>query len=278
MKLKDSPVHHTRIMLHKAVASLLFLIVFSVAVLAQKPPSEKDLAAADDHFNKANAHFEKKDFAAALASYQAALKILPDEPALLYNGGFAALLVNDNQTAVELWTRMKKFEPDDWALRAKLVQAFQRLNRIADRDREREEIFALRKSGRNKELTEQVEYCRDRFEAGGRSVLAFELFEFKGPRAIRYVFSVMDTKGEEDYRISLGSYDLTNNIWRETTKPKPKDGLRLFHLDGYFRGGGHATYGMMPGEPSYEETKKMVTDILEKRAKPISATVPSSKP
>ena len=65
---------------------------------------------------------------------------------------------------------------------------------------------------------------------------------------------------------------MTNAIWQETTKPKPKKGVRLFHLDGYFPNG-HATYGMFPGEPTYEETRKLVVDILEKSKKPISATI-----
>src|SRR5690606_22361089 len=143
------------------------------------------------------------------------------------------------------------------------------LGKVNERNTERDELFALKKKGSVPDLNEQTEYCRDRFSIGGREVMAFELFEFKGPRGIRYIFRILDEAGErEDYRISLGSYDMTNAIWQETAKPKPENGVRLFHLDGYFRNGGHATYGMFPGEPTYEATKKMVIDILEKRAKP----------
>jgi tetratricopeptide (TPR) repeat protein len=264
----------------RLIVSLL-LLVAPLSAFAQQPGqlSEQDEAKVTELFQKANAELEAKKYSSALANYQAALKIVPDEPALLYNGGFAALLNKDAAVAAALFTRLKKVEPDDWLGRAKLIQAHQILGNDAERDKERDELFALRRKGAIKELNEQIEYCRDRFEAGGKPVLAFELFEFKGPRGMRYVFSIMDgDRGEEEFRISLGSYDMTNSIWRDTTKPKPKDGLRLFHLDGYFPNGGHATYGMFPGEPTYEATKAMVVEILEKKRGPVSATVPAAKP
>jgi len=62
--------------------------------------------------------------------------------------------------------------------------------------------------------------------------------------------------------------DTTNSIWRETTKPTPKDGERLFHLDGYFKGGGHATYGMFAPEPTYDDVRARVIKILEEKSKP----------
>ena len=261
---------------------LIATVIFSISLNAfqgfgQSPgkPDGKSTENAEELFAKANGQLEGKEYGLAQASYEALLKILPDEPAVLYNGGFAAFLNDDIATALRLWSKLKTIDPSDWQVRAKLIQTYQRLERIPDRDRERKELIELWKTGKISELKEQVEFCRDRFSAGGRSILAFELFEFKGPRGMRYVFSVLnDADGSEEYRISLGSYDMTNSIWRETTKPKPKQGERLFHLDGYFKNGGHATYGMFPGEPTYDATKKMVIDILEKKSKPISATIP----
>jgi hypothetical protein len=99
--------------------------------------------------------------------------------------------------------------------------------------------------------------------------MAFEHFELKGERALRYVFSILDATGQaEDWRISLGSYNFTNNVWRETTKPTPKEGERLFHLDGYFKGGSHATFGMFAPEPTYDEVRARVIKILEEKSKP----------
>jgi len=102
--------------------------------------------------------------------------------------------------------------------------------------------------------------------------MAFEHFELKGDRAVRYVFSIIDeSKQEEKYRLSLGSYDTTNAIWHETTKPRPKDSDRLFHLDGYYDWG-HATYGMYFPEPSYDDVRTAVIEILEKKKNPLSTS------
>jgi len=108
--------------------------------------------------------------------------------------------------------------------------------------------------------------------------MAFEHFELKGDRGLRYVFSILDRTGNaEEFRISLGSYELTNSVWREKTIPKPKYGQRLFHLDGYFANG-HAPYGMFSTEPSYDETRRIVVEILEGKLKASSSTTINPKP
>ena len=56
---------------------------------------------------------------------------------------------------------------------------------------------------------------------------------------------------------------MTNAAWRETQKPKPKAGERLFQLDGYFPSGTHKTYGMHYPEPNYDAVKEMVTKIVQ---------------
>lgn len=66
------------------------------------------------------------------------------------------------------------------------------------------------------------------------------------------------------------------DLWRATRKPKPKEGERLFHLDGYFKNGGHATYGMYFPEPTYDETRAFVVKILEGKDKPVSSSMPAA--
>lgn len=159
----------------------LFVCLLAICALGQVqvPRSESDEARVNELFKKANSELESKEYGAALKNYLAALEISPGEPALLYNGGFAALLNKDAETASKLLVRLKKLDPDDWQGRVKLIQAYQILGNLAERNKEREELFALHKNGKNKELKEQVQYCRDRFDAAGKTVLAFELFEFK---------------------------------------------------------------------------------------------------
>ena len=256
--------------------ALVLLLAAAPARAAQDPAAE---AAAEKAFKEGNALMDGRKYAEALARYQEGLRHLPDNSTLLYNASTAALLAGDFNAAAPYLKRLVTKDVDDWQSRAKLIQVYQALGDLKARDAERAVLFDLRKrgGGENKErpelsLARQVEYCRERLEVAGKKVLAFEHFELKGPRALRYVFSVLDeTEEKEAYRISLGSYDTTNNIWAELNEEKAKKGGRLFHLDGYFPGG-HATYAMYHPEPTYDEVRAAVVKILEGEKKPASST------
>lgn len=253
---------------------LVALLAMTPSVVAQdkNAPSSARL---EKLFWEANTLMEEQKFAAALPLYKEALEIAPEEASLLFNGGLAAYQIKDFATAADLWSRLKKVDPADWRARAKLIQAYQALGKLAERDAERAELFAMWKSGKDPELAKEFEYCREQFQVDKIKVMAFEHFELKGDRALRYVFSILNEKEDgEDYRISLGSYDLTNAIWHQSTKPTPKPEERLFHLDGYFKGG-HATYGMYPKEPSYDQVRDQVIKILEGRTKAASSSTAS---
>lgn len=257
------------------LSSLLLIASVGTGVFAQNPNqanSPQSVDKAEKIFKAGNEQMEQRKFTEALALYKEALLILPDEPALLFNGGQAAYNSKDYAQAAELWKRLKAVDPADWHVRAKLIQAYQALIKLSERDAERVALFELWKSGKNAELKQQFEYCRDQFEVNGKKVMAFEHFELTGDRALRYVFSILNEAGDgEEFRISLGSYERTNAIWRETTEPKPKAGERLFHLDGYYRNG-HATFGMYSSEPSYDEVRRKVIQILEGKSKAFSSS------
>jgi tetratricopeptide (TPR) repeat protein len=255
------------------ILGLIFVAVVAVNAFGQNPSATQQ-AQAETAFEIGNSHMEKRKFAEALASYKQALAILPNEPTMLFNAGLAAYWTKDYSLALELWTRLKNLDPSDWHVRAKLVQTYQVLGRLPEREAQRKELFEMWQSGKPAEFKEQVQYCRDQFEVKGQKVMAFELFELKGERALRYVFSILNaTEDGEEFRISLGSYSFTNAVWRETRKPKPREDERLFHLDGYFNNGGlHATYGMFFPEPSYDDVRAKVIQILEGRAKPVSGS------
>jgi tetratricopeptide (TPR) repeat protein len=215
---------------------------------------------------------DQKKYADALEAFKEALSIIPDEPSILYNVGLAAYHARNYEMAVRNWKALKAIDPSDGMLRSKLTQAYQAMGALKERDMERAELMDLWRSGKDQEFAKQPNYCRDQFEAEGKRVMAFEHFELKGDRALRYVFVILNKTGDsEEFRISLGSYDATNAVWRETTKPAPKPDERLFHLDGYFSNG-HATYGMFFPEPSYDETKLRVLRILEGKGVPISSS------
>lgn len=226
----------------------------------------------------ANRLLETGKYCEALKIYRANLAANPNSEDLLYNGGLAALQCGDFAAALEFLRPLEALAPDDWQVRAKLVQTYQGLGKLPERDKERAELLALRKRGDNQSLMKQAQYCRERFESGGEHVMAFELFEFTGERAVRYVFQVLNDAGDQaKYRISLGSYEVTNRVWHNRTTPAPPAEARLFHLDGYWENS-HATYAMFPGEPSYDDVRALVVKILNKELKPVSGTMISPRP
>ena len=254
----------------RIVLLILTLVACSFGQMGLTPDEQKKVETA---FKTANELLQKDKPREALKYYNDALAILPKDPAILYNAGMASYLAEEYDAAAELWKRLKVIEPDDWQTRAKLIQAYHALKRDAEITTERDELFDLRKSGKSADLAGEESYCREQFKVGDQYVLALEHFELKGNRALRYVFIVSKSRTEpkEDFRISLGSYDITNAIWRETTKPTPPPGDRLFHLDGYYDWG-HSTLGMFPKEPTYKETREMVMKVLEGKAKPLSSS------
>lgn len=272
----------------KTFSLACLLLAASALAAAQQParpqaPALPPEAAAEKAFHEGNAFMEQGKPAEALASYKEGLKHLPDDTSLLYNASTAALLVEDFATAAAYLKKLVPAVPDDWQARAKLIQAHQALGDLKARDAERAALLELRKrgGGENPEnpemsLSKQEMYCRERFNVAGQKGMAFEHFELKGPRGLRYAFIVLDpATGSEAFRISLGSYDTTNAVWAELNKEQAAKGGRLFHLDGYYGGGAHATYGMFHPEPSYDEVRKMVFDILEKKRRPVSSSTPA---
>lgn len=241
------------------VTALIFLVLcLQLAVLAK--PGEEE-------FQSGNAFMEKKQYREALAQYQAGLKKAPGEPALLFNGGLAAYLAGDGATAIALWQELKKLEPDNWRLLAKLVQAYQLTGDLKARDQERLELLALWK--KNPAAVQQKSFCREQFQVGGESIMAFESWQLEGDRAVRYTFSVQGSDGKEKYRISLGSYDATTQYGRESGELGPNE--RYWHVD-YYGPGEHRTYAFDKVEPTYDEVRKLVMGILNGSVKPMSSS------
>ena len=253
---------------------LTFLTAF--AVYSQKVPTNDELAKVEKLFKEGNKLSIQNKPTEALAKYEKTIEIVSDSKGLLYNAGLVSFQLNSFDKAAKYWSKLKSIDPNDWQVRAKLVQTYQSLRNLDKRYFERKELFDLRKTNKILELNKTDFYCREQSIMGTEKVMVFEYFELKGGRALRYVFYILDENDKPKYRISLGSYELTNSIWRETKKPKLKKEERLFHLDGYFDGG-HATYGMCAKEPTYDETRKIVEGIVVKKNTPISLTVKKSK-
>ena len=145
----------------------------SLAALRMPTPSDQEVSQAEKAFDQANSLYEQRKFGEALVQYKKALTILPDNPSILFNTGTTAYLIKDYAYAAELWKKLKTLEPMDWHNRAKLIQVYQALGKLPERDAERTELFDLWKKGTVPELKNQDRYCREQFEVKGVEVMAY---------------------------------------------------------------------------------------------------------
>ena len=141
-----------------------------------------------------------------------------------------------------------------------MIQTFQDLGWTERRDREREALLSWYSMATGDERPELDVFCREQFSVGEKRVMAFESFEPSGDRRVYYRFTVLGEEGKEDYRYSLGSYETTTLIARETGQIG--EDQRLYHLDRYDPRS-HSTLGFYREKPDYEAVRKSVVLALE---------------
>ena len=226
------------------------LCVAAAAVCAQEPA------------DKCEELFAQGKYREALAVANQRLERDPTNKVVLYNAGLAAYLGGEYKSAVALWLRLKELDTNDWRVLAKLVQAYEAAGIAQSRDKMIKELYELRSANTNSDLAQQAFFCRDQFEHKKKKVMVFEHYALVGDRAVKWKFMVLKDDGDEDYVVSLGSYEATNEVSRELGELKK--GQRLYHLDGYYNGGAsHRTYGFYEGQPSYDAIKQQVKKVIE---------------
>jgi tetratricopeptide (TPR) repeat protein len=219
-------------------------------------------------------YMQQKKYDLAVVQFLKVAKLTPQLTNPHFLLGQCYRLMGQLAEALKHFQRVIEISPNDYRGRARTIQIYQAQGKIEDRDKARTALIALRQSGKSPSLNRQSRFFRDEFAVGTEKLRVFEYFDFKGPRAVRYAFYILDLKGDGTrYRITLGSYDVTNDVAQATGQIKK--GERLFHLDGYFSGNGHTTYGMFKGEPSYDEIKKQVAKIVSGKQKAISGSKPN---
>jgi len=209
-------------------------------------------------------------FASAAALLQAhkaaeALPILEElgrsnpSPSVFWNLGLSAAEVGNHAVALQAWRAYRALDASNWQVRAKLIQTHQALGDLQARDQERTDLIALWQAGTDKSLSAQPIFCREQFIHEGRKVMVLEYFRPSGPNAVVYSFMVINESGQQDFKISLGSYEQINQIALELGQ-RPKD-QRLYHLDLY-RPAVHETHGMYLGQPGYDVIRPTVLEVL----------------
>ena len=185
------------------------------------------------------------------------------------HGGIGQIHQNrgDAKAALAAFEKAVEAAPQDWRNRAKLVQLYHALGRTDERDHERAVLIELW----HEDKVDQPKFCREQFAAAGRKVQAYEHFELRGDRPVRYSFTVMKPNSEEpDYRVTLGSHKAATEAARARGEIG-KDQC-VFQLDGQYADNEHRAFGTYKKEPSYEATRIRVVEVLEGKLTPVSSS------
>jgi tetratricopeptide (TPR) repeat protein len=248
----------------------IIIICALLAFCAIAEDAKPELSKAETAFKAGVALAKEGKFIEAVAEYEKALAVNPKDRDVMWNLGLASQSAGQLDLALDCWKKMREAEPDNWRVIAKLVQVYQAKDMKKERDEQRRLLVDMR--DKNKlEFADQPQYCREQVKVGEKNVMVMEYYELKGDRALKYVFHVLNDKGDTDYRISLGSYEMTAAIMKEGGQVK--DGDRGFHLDGYFNGGRtHKTYQFYNKEPSYDDVRPAVIKIIEGKGTALSGS------
>ena len=145
--------------------------------------------------------------------------------AIYWNLGIWHADLQQHREAIVAWQKLRKLYPENWRVATKLIQSYQTMGDLANRDQERETLFRLWRSKTDGELSKQPDYCREQFVIGKQRVMVFEVFEPSGDFAILHFFYLLGSEGKVASRYSLGSYETTNRYLRETGVLKGREDL-----------------------------------------------------
>ena len=225
-----------------------------------------------DPFEKGILLYEQGKYAESIPYLEKALNRYPEGSNILWNLGLASAAAGQRGKALTYWQRYHTLRSEDWRVLPKLIQTYQALGRIKPRNQWLETLFRLRNSTQDDEWEKTLYFCREQFRVNGKLILAFQYFEPAGERMQFYFFSVLGKNGKEEFYISLGSYEFTDKASHEMGLLGEDE--RVYHLDGYYKGGGHKTFGFLHRKetPDYDEIRPIVLKILSGEIQPVSTS------
>jgi tetratricopeptide (TPR) repeat protein len=216
--------------------------------------------------------YQQGKYAESIAPLEQALNRYPEGSNILWNLGLASAAAGQPEKALTYWQRYHTLRSEDWQVLPRLIQTYQALGRIEPRDETLAELLRLRAQTQDPKFLEARWFCREQFMLDGRRVLAYQFFEPSGEWMQLYRLSVADPGGKEAFFISLGSYEMTNQLSRELGDIQADE--RVYHFDGYYPDGLHKTFGFLNAKtaPTYEAIRPTILKILKGEIRPVSSS------
>jgi tetratricopeptide (TPR) repeat protein len=249
------------------VRALLVLAVIGLGI-AHATDAPEDVQAV---FSRAAELVNSGHYAEALPLLKDLASQLPQSPGVFWNLGLAAAQSGDERLALRAYSRYHELMPDERRGSYKLIQTYQALGRLKERDRVREQLIAYRNALPSNERDQLTFYVRDQFDVAGQHFMVLEYFEPQSPMRLYYKFTSVDGNHKAIYNFTLTSGDTETTAVRQLGQIGAHD--RLYGLDKN-EDGKSTLYGLMKSLPSYDEVRSRVIDAVTDavEGKPIPKT------
>jgi tetratricopeptide (TPR) repeat protein len=220
------------------------------------------------------AAFQQRNYARALAIYREVAAAAPSNVFAYNMIGNCAQEMKDYPAAIAGFERALELQPDEWHNIAGLLRSYSLSGMTKERDLELDHVRELKRKGT---LPADFSYIRDMFEIGEKRVLVSEFFpELGGRFHYRYWFNLYNAENQMLYRVALESDDADQWTWAKEHPKEAGEGQRKFSLDTYAQQS-HGLIKFYDGEPDYAKVRADAEQVISGTAKAVVSSGPSGK-
>lgn len=230
--------------------------------------------------SKVVADLQSKNFTDALTGAKAILAANPDSPKA--NKLVAVVLLDQQKSSDALPYAQKALQlaPDDPLVHSLLLQIYAQTGDKAKRDEQRAILRGYHSDGKHPAFSQVPAFLIETIPAGDKIIQATEFYVPSGEFHFYYRFNIFDSSGQIQSFIALESDDADQALYAQQHPKEAAAGERRFSLDGYSKSAdGHVTqalYKFFNGQPSYDDLRALVIELVQSGKAPIAATKTTS--
>jgi tetratricopeptide (TPR) repeat protein len=212
--------------------------------------------------------FQAGDYAGALPIFRQVIAADPGDIVAYNVAGNCSLRLGDYPSAIDSFQHALQLRPDEWHNLSGLMRAYTLAGMTPERDALGKHIEELAHDGK---LPPNFNYVFETFQATDKKVEVAKFPQIQGFYGERYRFKVFNSAGKQVFCVTLESDSLEQPAWARQHPKEAAAGARRFSLDGYATDA-HSTYSFYDGEPSYDQVRGEVLQVLAGKKQPVSKT------
>jgi tetratricopeptide (TPR) repeat protein len=183
--------------------------------------------------------------------------------------------------ALPYFQKALELSPDDPTAHALLLQVYAQTGDKAKRDEQRAILRGYHSDGKHPAFAQTLAYLVETIPVGDKTIQAIEFYEPAGQFHFYYRFNIFDSAGKIQSFIALESDDADQTLYAQQHSKEAAAGERRFSLDGYSQSAdGHVTqalYKFFDSQPSYDDVRALVVQLVQQGKTPAPATTTSTK-